>query len=217
MGEARLLRVEFRGRMAYRVALQEMLAYTEGRDASTPDALWLVEHPPVYTLGLAAEPSHLLDTGEIEVVQTDRGGQVTYHGPGQVLAYLLMDLRRSGHHVRETVALLEESGIQMLQSLGCSGACRKPAAPGVYVQEPGQAGLSKIAAVGLRIRRGCSLHGMSLNVQMDLRPFAGIHPCGMPGLRTIDLATIGIRLTWQDAAEQLAAQIQAAFKRPSTP
>lgn len=203
--------------MAYRDALEQMQRYTEARNSESEDLLWLVEHPPVYTLGLATDPAHLLDTGAIEVVQTDRGGQVTYHGPGQVLAYLMVDLRRAGLHVRETVAMLEEAGLDLLRDLGCGAACRMPGAPGVYVQEEGRQGLSKIAAVGLRIRRGCSLHGMSLNVRMNLRPFEGIHPCGMPGLRTIDLDTIGIQCSWQQAAEMLGRCIQERFQSRPRP
>jgi len=217
MGETRPLAIEQRGPMAYREALEQMQRYTETRDGESEDLLWLVEHPPVYTLGLATHPSHLLNTGAIEVVQTDRGGQVTYHGPGQVLAYLMMDLRRARLHVRETVALLEDAGLDLLRALGCETACRRPGAPGVYVQEQGQQDLSKIAAVGLRIRRGCSFHGMSLNVKMDLSPFQGIHPCGMPGLRTIDLDTIGISCSWQQAAEQLGHCIQARFRSRPRP
>lgn len=217
MGEARPLRVELRGRLDYRDALDQMQRFTEQRDADSPDLLWLVEHPPVYTLGLAADRSHLIETGEIEVVQADRGGQVTYHGPGQVLAYLLLDLRRAGLPVRETVALLEDAGLDLLRALGCATACRRPGAPGVYLQEPGRSDLSKIAAVGLRIRRGCSFHGMSLNVDMDLEPFAGIHPCGMPGLRTIDLATMGVSLSWQQAAVLLAGCIEERFRSHQRP
>ncbi|MFM1860386.1 MAG: lipoyl(octanoyl) transferase LipB [Pseudomonadota bacterium] len=213
MGQAGLLEIQIRGRRGYRETLEEMQRFTETRNDQTRDALWLVEHPPVYTLGLATNPAHLLATGSIEVIQTDRGGQVTYHGPGQVLAYLLLDIRRAGLHVRETVARLEQASIDLLQSLGCPSACRMPGAPGVYVQEPQWPALSKIAAVGLRIRRGCSFHGMSLNVDMDLSPFEGIHPCGMPGLRTVDLATIGVNLSWEQAAEQLGQSIQNALQR----
>ncbi|MEY4013787.1 MAG: lipoyl(octanoyl) transferase LipB [Pseudomonadota bacterium] len=213
MGQAGLLDIQVLGRRGYRETLLEMQRFTETRDDRVRDALWLVEHPPVYTLGLATDPSHLLQTGNIDVVQTDRGGQVTYHGPGQVLAYLLLDLRRAGLHVRETVAMLEQASIDLLLRLGCPSACRKPGAPGVYVQEPHWRELSKIAAVGLRIRRGCSFHGMSLNVDMDLSPFEGIHPCGMPGLRTVDLATIGLNLSWQQAAEQLGQSIQNVLQR----
>lgn len=217
MGQARLLDIQWLGRQDYQETLRAMQRFTEARDQETADQLWLVEHAPVYTLGLATDPAHLLQTGNIEVIQTDRGGQVTYHGPGQVLAYLLMDLRRAGLHVRETVSLLEQSAINLLTTHGCSTACRKPGAPGVYVQEAERPDLSKIAAVGLRIRKGCSFHGMSLNVNMDLSPFEGIHPCGMAGLRTVDLATIGIQLTWSQAAEQLAQSIQTVLQRSPAP
>lgn len=152
-----------------------MQEFTDARDAETPDELWLLEHPPVYTLGRAARGEHLLDAGGIPVVQTDRGGQITYHGPGQLIAYTLFDLQRLGLGVRPFVNLLEQSIIDLLARLSIA-AERRAGAPGVYV------GGDKIAALGLRVRRGRSYHGISLNVAMDLAPFGGIDPCGFPGL-----------------------------------
>jgi len=164
-----------------------MQAFTAARTCDTPDEIWLCEHAPVYTLGQAGKPEHLLHAGDIDVVHTDRGGQVTYHGPGQVVAYALVDLRRAGLFVRAYVNLLEEAAIGTLVDMGVAAPCRLPGAPGVYVMQP-DGSPWKIAALGVKIRNGCSYHGVAINVAMDLTPFAGINPCGMAGMRTIDIA-----------------------------
>ena len=164
-----------------------MQAFTAARTSATVDEVWLCEHPPVYTLGQAGKPEHILDAGPIEVVHTDRGGQVTYHGPGQVVAYALIDLRRAGLFVKAYVHLLEEAAIATLVELGVSQPCRVPGAPGVYVMQV-DGTPSKIAALGVKIRNGCTYHGVALNVSMDLAPFAGINPCGMADMRTTDVA-----------------------------
>ncbi len=197
---------------------QAMRQFTEARDAQTPDEIWLVEHPPVYTLGQAGKPEHILASGGIEVVKSDRGGQVTYHGPGQVVAYCLVDLRRLKIFVKEYVALLEGVAIQVLAELGVADACLKPGAPGVYVPMAAQAesrlpgdGLAKIAALGIKVRNGCAYHGLALNVDMDLAPFLGINPCGYEGLRTIDLRCCGIEANVAQAGELLAARLAQAF------
>jgi len=195
---------------AYLPVWEAMRSFTEARDAGTPDQIWLVEHTPVYTLGQAGKPEHVLNPGGIDVVRTDRGGQVTYHGPGQVVAYCLIDLRRHGLFVKEYVALLEDVLIGLLESLGAHGACRKPGAPGVYV--PGRHGeLAKIAALGIKVRNGCTYHGLALNVDMDLAPFLGINPCGYEGLETVDLRSRGVTLTLEEVGEQLGARLAQAF------
>lgn len=168
------------GRRPYEPVWQEMQAFTNSRDATTRDEIWLVEHPPVFTLGQAGKPEHLLDPGTIPVIRTDRGGQVTYHGPGQLVAYLLLNLRHYGLGVRQLVTLIEQSIVELLRDFGIASAAR-PDAPGVYVNG------SKIAALGLRVRHGCSFHGLSLNVDMDLEPFSRINPCGYPGMQVAQL------------------------------
>jgi lipoyl(octanoyl) transferase len=210
-----------------------MRAFTEARLACAdgrPDEIWLCEHPPVYTQGLAGRPEHLLRPGAIPVVQTNRGGQVTYHGPGQVVAYPLVDLQRLGIHVREYVFRIEQAVLKTLEAFGVTGH-RVAGAPGVYVglSDPrghavlGRydaaaaaraagapidfAGLGKIAAVGVKVSRHCTYHGVALNVAMDLSPFDGIDPCGYAGLRTVDLSTIGVRATWDEAALALGAKL----------
>ena len=176
-------------RLAYDDALARMRAFTAGRDAGTADEIWLVEHPPVFTLGLATRPEHLLATGDIPVVQTERGGQVTYHGPGQALAYTLVDLRRHGLMVRDFVRLIEQAVIEVLADLGLT-AVRREGAPGVYLSAPeGEAG-AKIASIGIKVSRGCTYHGVALNVAMDLEPFSRIDPCGYPGLAVTDLRSL---------------------------
>ena len=165
----------------YAATWVEMRALTDARTATTRDEIWILQHPPVFTLGQASRAEHLLDPGPIPVVQTDRGGQVTYHGPGQIVAYVLMDLRRAGLGVKGLVHLLEDATIALLAGYGIQAQARADA-PGVYV-----AG-AKIAALGLRVRHGCSYHGLALNVDMDLTPFTRIHPCGYPGLAVTQLA-----------------------------
>ena len=181
-----------------------MRELTEARDGASIDELWLVEHPPVYTLGQAGRREHLLDAGDIPVVPSDRGGQVTYHGPGQLVAYALMDLRRRGLGVRHLVDGLEQCVIDMLGAEGISGE-RRPRAPGVYV-----AG-RKICALGLRIRNGCSYHGVALNVDMDLGPFAGIDPCGYPGLEVTQLRDLGVDWDLDEAGRRLVAAFARRF------
>ena len=158
-----------------------MRVFSDARTPHTQDALWLLEHPPVFTLGQAGRLEHLLDVGTIPVVQSDRGGQVTYHGPGQLIAYLLLDLRRSGLGVKRLVHLLEQCVIDLLARRGIEAEARADA-PGVYVQG------GKVASLGLRVRGGCCYHGLALNVAMDLRPFQRINPCGYPGLRVTQLS-----------------------------
>lgn len=174
------LHTKYLGLRPYRETWQAMQAYTDLRDDNSQDQLWLLEHPRVFTLGQAGRLEHLLDPGQIPVVRTDRGGQVTYHGPGQLVAYLLLDLRRAGLGIRRLVTLLEESVIALLAEQGIAAAARKDA-PGVYV-----AG-AKIASIGLRVRHGRTFHGLSLNVDMDLEPFSRINPCGYPGLAVTQL------------------------------
>jgi lipoyl(octanoyl) transferase len=177
------LRLRRLGRVDYAACLAAMQDFTDRRDAETPDELWLVEHSPVFTLGLAGKPEHVLDAGDIPVVQCDRGGQVTYHGPGQVVLYTLLDLKRADLGVKALVSALEQAVIDLLAPLGIVGE-RRAGAPGAYV-----AG-AKIAALGLRVRRGCCYHGLSLSVAMDLTPFARINPCGYAGLAVTDLRSL---------------------------
>lgn len=214
------------GRVDYAATLEAMRAFTDSRTPDTPDELWLCEFDPVYTQGLAGQADHVRDAGGIPVVQTNRGGQVTYHGPGQVVAYPLVDLKRLGIFVKEYVFRLETAVIQTLEGLGVTGH-RVAGAPGIYVRldDPGAhaalagpadptdpfKGLGKIAALGIKVSRHCTYHGVALNVAMDLQPFAGINPCGYAGLATVDLARIGVSTDWPEAArrfgERLAAQL----------
>lgn len=180
------LRVTGFERRPYEPTLAAMREFTAHRNAQTLDEIWLTEHPPVFTQGLAGKPEHLLDTGAIPVVKTERGGQVTYHGPGQVLAYLLLDLQRRRMGARALVCLIEDSVIQLLRDQGVR-AVRKANAPGVYVADGRGTAGAKIAALGLKVSRGCSYHGVALNVAMDLEPFSRINPCGYPGLPVTDL------------------------------
>jgi lipoyl(octanoyl) transferase len=206
------------GRADYLPTWQAMREFTAQRGPETPDELWLVEHPPVFTLGQAGRREHVLDPGEIPVVATDRGGQVTYHGPGQVVVYTLIDLHRSGIFVRELVFRIEQSVIQTLDAFGVSGD-RVRGAPGVYVRDAasraagGLAGYAKIAALGVKVSRGRSYHGVALNVMMDLSPFARIDPCGYAGLPTVDLATLGASVTWRAAADLLTERLARHFTR----
>ncbi|ADE13761.1 lipoate-protein ligase B [Nitrosococcus halophilus Nc 4] len=169
----------------YGAVWQAMRDFTASRDSATVDELWWVEHPPVFTLGLNGRECHVREVGDIPVVHCDRGGQVTYHGPGQVVVYALIDLRRRALGVRQLVDALELSVVDLLQSYGIEGS-RRTEAPGVYVQG------RKIASLGLRVRGGCSYHGLSLNVAMDLSPFDYIDPCGYPGMKVIDLRSLGV-------------------------
>jgi len=202
------------GRTSYLPTWHAMRDFTSERGPLTRDEFWLLEHEPVYTLGQAGRREHLIAPGAIAVVSSDRGGQVTYHGPGQAIVYTLVDLRRLRLSVRELVFRLEQSVIQTLEPYGLA-ACRVRGAPGIYVPLPGAggsgpfAGLAKIAALGLRIRNGCSYHGLALNVAMDLEPFRGIDPCGYAQLAAVDLATLGIHLDWTEAAALLSDRMAA--------
>lgn len=178
-----------------------MRSFTDGRTAAIADELWLVEHPPVFTLGLGADPTHVLNSHAVPVVQTDRGGEVTYHGPGQAIVYLLMDLRRRQADkrilAREFVQRIEQAVIDTLAAYNLDGE-RKPGAPGIYVSHGPWQG-AKIAALGLKIRgNGCTYHGVALNADMDLTPFSWINPCGYAGLRTVDMKTLGITVPLEE-------------------
>lgn len=191
-----------------------MKAFTEQRDDATQDQIWVTEHEPVYTLGLAGLQSHVLNAGSIPVIRSDRGGQVTYHGPGQIVVYPLLDLRRYGLKVREYVHLLEQAVIDTLAMLRLPQASRKAGAPGVYLPwEGAPGGLAKIAALGIKVTRGCSWHGLALNVDMDLAPFSGINPCGYEGMLTIDLRTAGVKMTAKAVADLLIAQLLDALQK----
>ncbi|MDB5804776.1 MAG: lipoate-protein ligase [Betaproteobacteria bacterium] len=198
------VRVRRLGLTEHAATFAAMRAFTDARDAQTPDEIWLTEHAPVYTLGLAGKPEHVLNPGDIPVVGIDRGGQVTYHGPGQVVAYILVDLRRRGLKVRELVARLEDALIATLVQYGVAGH-RRTGMPGVYVND------AKIAALGLKVRNGCSYHGVSLNVAMDLAPFAGINPCGYAGLEMAQLTQFVPGVDVETAGSRLAAQLAAAL------
>ena len=188
-----------------------MRAFTDARDSATPDELWLTEHEPVFTLGLAGRAAHVLDAGDTPVVKVDRGGQVTYHGPGQLVVYALLDLKRRRLGVRALVRTLEAALVEGLAAWGVA-AYGKPSAPGVYVEVDGRE--SKIAALGLKVRNGCTYHGLALNVAMDLRPFAGIDPCGYPGLAVIDLASLGVRTDVAAAGAALAPLVARRLDDP---
>lgn len=217
------------GRVDYAATVQAMQDYTATRTAETPDTLWLCEHDAVFTQGLAGKSDHLLHPGTIPVVPTNRGGQVTFHGPGQVVAYPLINLQRAGYFVKEYVYRLEEALIRTLAHFGVTGH-RVAGAPGIYVRlddphshamlpqrpqkregagpvEPDFQGLGKIAALGIKVSRHSTYHGAALNVAMDLEPFGRINPCGYAGLQTVDLSTIGVQTTWDDAAKVLGQQL----------
>lgn len=222
------------GRVPCRPTLEAMQGFTAARTRETPDELWICEHPPVFTQGIAGRPDHLLAPGDIDVVSTNRGGQVTYHGPGQVVAYPLIDLQRAGYFVKEYVYRVEEAVIRTLDTFGVTGH-RVAGAPGIYVRlsdpfsharlpqapgrrEPGSAppvpdftGLGKIAALGIKVSRHCTYHGVALNVAMDLQPFSRINPCGYAGLTTVDLSTIGVFTTWDDVARVLSQKLGATL------
>lgn len=190
------------GRRDYVPVWQAMQAFTESRTADTPDEIWCVEHAPVFTQGRNGKPEHLLAPGGIPVVQVDRGGQVTYHGPGQAVVYLLLDLARRGMGVRELVQAMEQAVIAVLQDRGIAAHARRDA-PGVYV------GAAKIASLGLRVRRGRSYHGLSLNVDMDLEPFTRINPCGYQGLAVTQLREVGVAADVQTVSDRLVEALIA--------
>jgi lipoyl(octanoyl) transferase len=198
-----------RGREAYAVTYDAMRAFTDARTPDTQDELWIVEHPPVFTLGLGADPGHVLDANGISVVQTDRGGEVTYHGPGQAVIYLLMDLRRRpGKRLfaREFVNQIEQSVIDTLHAYNLAGE-RKSGAPGIYMRDGEWRG-AKIAALGLKVRgNGCTYHGVSLNVAMDLKPFSWINPCGYEGLAAVDMRSAGVEAHLPEVQQALARRL----------
>ncbi len=216
------MQVRMLGKVPYLPTYEAMQAFTAERTDDTADELWICEHPPVFTQGLAGLASHLLMPGDIPVVHTNRGGQITFHGPGQVMAYPLLDLRRRGYFVKEYVYKLEESVIRTLSHFGVTGH-RVAGAPGIYVRlddpfshaaltGPQHAtdpfrGLGKISALGIKVSRHCTYHGVALNVAMDLQPFSRINPCGYAGLQTVDLSTIGVQTTWDEAAQVLVTQL----------
>lgn len=209
--------VRMLGRVDYASTVEAMRTFTEGRGDDTHDEIWICEHAPVYTQGIGGKAEHVLDPGDIPVVATNRGGQVTYHGPGQVVAYPLIDLHRLGIFVKEYVFRLEHAVLKTLERDGVTGH-RVRGAPGIYVrladpfghgaltdvEQASFPGLGKIAALGVKVTRGRTYHGVALNVAMDLRPFAGINPCGYPGLQTVDLAKLGVSTDWDTAARRLA-------------
>ena len=222
------------GRVDYASTYAAMQAFTASRTSDTPDALWICEHAPVYTQGLAGKNDHILNPGDIPVIATNRGGQVTFHGPGQVVAYPLIDLKRAGYFVKEYVYRIEEAVIKTLAHFGVTGH-RVAGAPGIYVRlddpgghtplaqrpmkadtanpsTPGGAspnfrGLGKIGALGIKVSRNCTYHGVALNVAMDLEPYSRINPCGYCGLQTVDLSTIGVSVGWTEAADVLSHKL----------
>lgn len=197
--QAETLRVRKLGMKDYVPVWREMQAFTDERDGHTQDELWLVQHPPVFTQGQSGKAEHLLAPGDIPVVQVDRGGQVTYHGPGQVVAYPLIDIRRINLGVRAFVNRIEQAVIEVLQRFGVRGE-RREGAPGIYVSG------AKIASLGLRVRRGCSFHGLAFNVAMDLEPFGRINPCGFSGLAVTQLSDL-VDTTVAEVEDMLAQQL----------
>jgi lipoyl(octanoyl) transferase len=193
------------GRAEYEPTWRAMQSFTEQRTPATPDEIWFLEHPPVFTLGMNAAPEHLLAPGDIPVVQIDRGGQVTYHGPGQLVVYPLIDVRRAGLGVRQLVMSLESAIIDLLASWNITALARRDA-PGVYVEG------RKVASIGLRIRRGSSYHGLAFNVAMDLEPFQRINPCGYRGLEVIDLRSLGVNASVQEVADALSPRLLASLR-----
>ena len=218
--------IQHLGLVPYLPTYQAMQDFTATRTPETPDELWVCEHPPVFTQGLAGHEDHLLAPGDILVVRTNRGGQVTFHGPGQVVLYPLIDLKRAGYYVKEYVYRIEEAVIRTLDHFGVTGH-RVSGAPGIYVRlddphshamlaqrpqkdaskDPDFAGLGKIAALGIKVSRHCTYHGVALNVAMDLSPYQRINPCGYQGLQTVDLSTIGVSVSWQEAADVLSHKL----------
>lgn len=239
------LEVKFLGRVDYEPTYAAMQAFTAARSGDTPDMLWVCEHAPVYTQGLAGRPEHIFNPGDIPVVATNRGGQVTYHGHGQVVAYPLLDLKRAGYFIKEYVYRIEEAVIRTLLHFGVTGH-RVAGAPGIYVRlddptghallpqrpvklgsdpaaqrngsdpnltVPDFSGLGKIAALGIKVSRNCTYHGVALNVAMDLEPYLRINPCGYAGLQTVDLSTIEVFVSWQDVADVFSRKL-AVYLEP---
>jgi lipoyl(octanoyl) transferase len=201
------IRVRSLGLVEYQATFDAMQRFTTERTPDTPDEIWLLEHPPVFTQGMNGKPEHLLAPGDIPVVQVDRGGQVTYHGPGQLVAYLLLDIRRAKLGVRQVVSAMEQAIIALLADYGINGEARRDA-PGVYVSG------DKIASLGLRVRQGCTYHGLSLNVDMNLSPFSRINPCGHAGLGITQLRAHGIQAPLDSVAEKLLQQLRRQLDRP---
>ena len=215
------MQLQFLGPRPYADTEAAMRTFTAARTADTEDELWLVEHPPVFTQGVAGRDEHVLLAGDIPVLRTERGGQVTYHGPGQVVAYPLVDLKRLSIYVKEYVFRLEAATIDTLAGLGVTGH-RVKGAPGIYVRVADPAGharladheaasfvgLGKIAALGIKVSQHRTYHGLALNVAMDLEPYRRINPCGYEGLQTVDLRTVGVHASWGDVAARLVAQLQ---------
>lgn len=195
------------GRVEYEPTWRSMQELTDRRDATTQDEVWFLEHPPVFTQGMNGKPEHVLAAGDIPVVQIDRGGQVTYHGPGQLVVYPLIDLRRSRLGIRELVVALENAIIALCAERGVTAAGKREA-PGVYVDG------RKLASIGLRVRRGCSYHGLALNVAMSLEPFRRINPCGFAGLQVVDMRTLGIAEELSDVARALAPHLLCSLGMP---
>ncbi len=192
------------GQVAYEPTWRAMQAFTAARTVDTPDEFWMLEHPPVYTQGQVGKPEHLLHATEIPVIRIDRGGQITYHGPGQIVIYTLVDLRRRGYGIRELVQRIEQAVMDMLASHDIIGE-RRQGAPGVYV------GGAKIAALGLRVKHGCTYHGLALNVDMDLTPFLAINPCGMPGLAVTQCRELTTDLTMLGAKQALTHSLKSTI------
>lgn len=198
------------GRVEYEPTWRAMQALTDARSAATRDEVWFLEHPPVFTLGMNAAPEHVLAPGSIPVVQIDRGGQVTYHGPGQLVVYPLLDVRRLGIGVRQLVMSLENAVISLVAGWGIEAAGKRDA-PGIYVEG------RKLASIGLRIRRGCSFHGLAFNIAMDLEPFRRINPCGFRGLEVVDLKSLGVETDVESAARALAPHLLRALNLSQAP
>lgn len=194
------------GETDFSATWREMQRFTADRTADTADELWLTSHPPVFTQGQGGKPEHLLRDAGIRVVKIDRGGQITYHGPGQAVVYLLVDLARRGLKVRELVSRIEQAVIDLLAGYGLRGE-RMAGAPGVYV------GGAKIAALGLRVKNGCCYHGVALNVDMELEPFSAINPCGYPGLKVTQLRDLGVAVGWEAAGEALLEQLKRQIEK----
>jgi lipoyl(octanoyl) transferase len=201
-----LIHIKALGMVDYEPTWRAMQRFTAERTADTVDEIWLVQHPPTYTQGQAGKPEHLLHQTSIPVVKIDRGGQITYHGPGQIVAYLLLDLRRWKINVRELVRLMEQAVIDLLAEYGVKANGREDA-PGVYV------GDAKIAALGLKIKNSCSYHGLSFNVDMDLSPFDNINPCGYEGLRVTQAIEVGITVPWEELQAQLTQNLVHGLQR----
>jgi lipoyl(octanoyl) transferase len=220
------MQIRLLGRCNWVATAEAMRQFTEARTAATPDELWLAEHEPVFTQGVGGRPEHVLDPGDIPVLASNRGGQVTFHGPGQVVAYPLVDLKRSSIYVKQFVFRIEAAVLKVLESYGVTGH-RVQGAPGIYVRlddpfahatlpvpsDPTERfrGLGKIAALGIKVSRHRAYHGVALNVAMDLQPFTRIDPCGYVGLQTVDLARLGVNTPWREAADRLAARLVNQF------